>query len=309
MSDDLRLGMVGVSPGNGHPFSFSAIVNGYDPEGLAASGWEVIYDYVRRRHPSEFGFDGVRITHAWTQDDTLTERLCRACKIPNAVEEITDLIGAVDAVIIARDDHERHAEMALPLLETGLPVFVDKPLSVDPEALRRFQPYLEGGQLMSCSGLRFARELDVPRAELDQFGPIRLIRGAVLFSWEKYGIHILEAVMNMVSAQPVSITPLRTEHAAFSIAMSDGSVFQIDAIGDVPKTFQIDLWGEHRRGTYELEDNFTAFRRTLWHFVKMIRTGEPPIAPEETMRLMQVLIAGRRALNENKTISIKDVNL
>jgi hypothetical protein len=180
---------------------------------------------------------------------------------------------------------------------------------MDQEALHEFRPYLENGQLMSCSGLRFARELDVPRSELDQFGPIRLIRGAVLFSWEKYGIHILEAVSNVVSAQPVSITPLRAEHPAFSISMSDGSTFQIDALGKVPKTFQIDLWGEHRRGTYELEDNFTAFRRTLWHFIEMIRTGEPPIDPEETMRLMRTLIAGRRALNQNKTISISDVNI
>jgi predicted dehydrogenase len=305
----LNIGVVGASEGNGHPFSFSAIVNGYDSEGLAASGWEVIYDYVRRRHPSEFGFDGVRISHAWTQDDTLTERLCRACKIPNTVDAITDLIGAVDAVIIARDDYERHAEMALPLLKAGLPVFVDKPLAVDHEALRAFRPYLEEGQLMSCSGLRFARELDIPRAELDQFGPIRLIRGAVLLDWEKYGVHILEAVSNMISARPLSITPLETEHPGFTISMSDGSVFQIDSLGKVPKTFQIDLWGEHRRGTYELEDNFTAFRRTLWHFIEMIRSGKPPIDPEETMRLMQTLMAGRRALNQNKTISIADVTI
>ena len=45
--------MVGVSSGNGHPFSFSAIINGYDPEGLANAGWDVIYDYVRRRDLSE----------------------------------------------------------------------------------------------------------------------------------------------------------------------------------------------------------------------------------------------------------------
>jgi len=305
----LKIGVIGVSPGNGHPFSFSAIINGYDPEGLAASRWKVIYDYVRRRHPSEFGFDGVQVTHAWTQDDEQTDRLRRACLIPNAVEDITDFVGAVDAVIIARDDHERHAEMALPLLKAGLPVFVDKPLSVDQEALRQFQPYLQKGQLMSCSGLRFARELDWPRAELDQFGPIRLIRGAVLFSWERYGIHILEAALHIVSAHPLSITPLPAEHAAFSISMSDGSVFQIDALGEVPKTFQIDIWGEQRRGTFELEDNFTAFRRTLWHFVEMIRTGDPPIDPNDTLRLMQVLIAGRRAINQNKTMAIDDVRI
>ncbi len=63
----LRLGVVGLSEGNGHPFSFSAIVNGYDDAGMAASGWPVIHDYLRLRDPSEFGGLGAQVTHAWTQ--------------------------------------------------------------------------------------------------------------------------------------------------------------------------------------------------------------------------------------------------
>ncbi len=30
------IGIIGVSEGNGHPFSYSSIINGYSPEGLAA---------------------------------------------------------------------------------------------------------------------------------------------------------------------------------------------------------------------------------------------------------------------------------
>ena len=51
----MRVGIIGLSPGNGHPFSFAAIINGYDHSGLAASGWPGIYQYVKRRDPSEFG--------------------------------------------------------------------------------------------------------------------------------------------------------------------------------------------------------------------------------------------------------------
>ena len=32
------IGIIGLSEGNGHPFSYSSIINGYSPEGLAASG-------------------------------------------------------------------------------------------------------------------------------------------------------------------------------------------------------------------------------------------------------------------------------
>ena len=303
----MNVGMVGVSEGNGHPFSFSAIVNGYDDEGLRQSGWKVIYDYVRERHPSEFGFDGVRVSHVWTQDPEQTRRLQAACNIPHAVKDWRTLEKVVDAVILARDDHERHAEKHLPLLEAGLPVFVDKPLSLAPEDLRRFRPYLEEGQLMSCSGLRYARELDEPRANIGAYGSLRCIRGAVVLGWEKYAIHLLEAVSHVVPSVPVSVAPVPAEHESVAITMSDGTLFQLDALGSVPKTFQVDLWGTDRRSTHEITDNFSAFRRTLWHFVEMVQAGTPPIDPAETLRLMQVLRAGRRALREGQAVSLDEV--
>src|SRR6202142_2691783 len=99
------IGIIGMSEGNGHPFSYSSIINGYSPEGLAASGWNGIYEYVRRRHASEFGICGWSITHAWTQNLETTQKLCAACRIPNIVSDYQDLLGKVDAVIIARDDY------------------------------------------------------------------------------------------------------------------------------------------------------------------------------------------------------------
>ena len=303
----LDIGIIGVSDGNGHPFSFSAIVNGYDPEGLRRSGWDVIYDYVRKRHPSELGFEDVRVSHVWTQDSEQTRRLQAACKIPHAVDELSDLKGAVDAVIVARDDHQRHAPMALPFLEAGLPVFVDKPLSLDPDALRHFRPYLEEAQLMSCSGLRFARELDEVRANIESYGTLRCIRGTVVRGWAKYGIHLLEAISHVVPSTPVAVAPVPAQHDSLAITMGDGSLFQLDALGDVPLTFQVDIWGSEKRTTHEITDNFSAFRRTLWHFVEMVRTGTPPIGPEETLRMMHTLRAGQRALASGERVSIRAV--
>jgi predicted dehydrogenase len=303
----IKIGMVGVSPGNGHPFSFSAIINGYDREGLANSGWDVIYEYVRRRDPSEVGFEEARVSHVWTQDAETTRKLQAACRIPHTVDDPHDFVGKVDAVIIARDDYDTHAPMALPLLEVGLPVFVDKPLTVDVEELSQFLPYLEQGKLMSCSGLRFARELDEPRANIDAYGTIRYARGAVLNNWEQYGIHMLEALLHVLPGRPVSVTALKNAHDAFAITLSDGATLQIDALGRVPKTFQADIWGTDERSTHEINDNFTAFRRTLWRFVKMIRSGEPAINPDDTVDIIKTLIAGRRAKATGTPVKLNEI--
>jgi predicted dehydrogenase len=275
-------GIIGLSEGNGHPFSYGSIINGYSPEGLAASGWPGIYEYIRRRHASEFGLDGWTITHAWTQDPESTKKLCAACRIPNGVGDYREFLGKVDAVIIARDDHEAHFQMAVPFLEASLPVFVDKPLSLELSELRIFKPYLENGQLMSCSGMRYARELDEPRADLTAYGRLKLIRGAIVLSWEKYGIHLLEAALAITPARPVSVRMLPSEHASAVVRLDDGVLIEIDALGECARTFHLELYGTQRIGTFDIIDNFSMFRRMLWEFALSIRTGRPAIPPDRT---------------------------
>jgi predicted dehydrogenase len=300
-------GIIGLSEGNGHPFSYGSIINGYSPEGLAASGWPGIYEYVRRRHASEFGLDGWTITHAWTQYPESTKKLCAACRIPHAADDYREFLGRVDAVIIARDDHETHFPMAQPFLEAGLPVFIDKPLSLDIAELRAFRPYLERGQLMSCSGMRYCRELDEPRADLAAYGQLKLIRGAIVLSWEKYGVHLLEAILAVTLAHPVSVRMLPSEHASAVVRLDDGVLIQIDALGECARTFHLDFFGTQRVGSFDLTDNFSMFRRMLWQFAESIRTGCPAIPHERTLEIMRVLIAGRMARKENREVFLNEI--
>jgi predicted dehydrogenase len=302
-------GIIGVSEGNGHPFSYGSIINGYSPAGLAASGWPGIYEYVRRRHASEFGLHGWTITHAWTQDPETTNRLCAACRIPNGVSDYREFLGKVDAVIIARDDYETHFEMAWPFLQAGLPVFVDKPLSLQVSELHAFKPYLEKGQLMSCAGMRYSRELDEPRADLAAYGRLKLIRGAIVLSWEKYGVHLLEAILAITPAHPVSVRMLPAEHASAVVRLDEGVLIEIDALGECPRTFHLELFGTQRTGTFDITDNFSMFRRMLWQFAESIRTGQPAIPADRTLEIMRVLIAGRMARAENREVLLNEIRL
>ena len=305
----VRAAVLGISEGNGHPFSFAAIANGFDDAAMADAGWPGIHAYLRCRDASEFGGLGLRVTHAWTQDPEATRRLCLACRIPHAVEHPQALLGEVDAVILARDDHDRHAAMAMPFLEAGVPTFVDKPLTLDPTELRAFRPHLESGLLMSCSGMRYARELDEPRAELATYGDLRLIRGAILNDVARYGVHLVDAVLNLTPARPVTVTPLPSRHESLAIALDDGTLFQLDALGDVRPCFRLDLFGSERCSSHEIRDNFSMFRRLLYHFARSVRDGRPAVPPADTVAAIALLIAGRRALAEERTVALDDVTL
>lgn len=307
MVDAIRLGMIGINDGNGHPFSFSAIINGFDDEGMRNSGWDVIYDYLKARDSSEFGFEQVQVTHAWTQDPEQTKKLAKASRIRNVVSDPNDMLDQVDGVIIARDDYETHYQLAKPFLENDKYVFIDKPLSLEVEELKFFRKYLENGKLMSCAGAKYARELDEIRNNIESFGEMKLIRGTVVNSMEKYGIHMLDGIFGVTGFQVKSVSCIQAKHTSMRIKNTDGSLIYIDALGDSSKTLQFDFWSDKKRFHAETNDNFSMFRRLLADFVEMIRTRKPVVDPELVINSMKVLIAANISRNENREIGINEI--
>lgn len=301
----LKLGVIGYSEGNGHPFSFSAIVNGYDDQAFARGGWDGIHTYLRARRPEDFGFGDVRVAACWMPDQDMARGLAAACKIPTVCDRPEDMIGQVDAVMVLRDDADSHRSMAEPFLSVGLPVFVDKPLCTTREDLDWFEPHLRSGQLMSCSGLRFAGEADGWRADPGQFGRIRLIRAAVVVDWPRYGVHMLECAMGALGVRPVAVQRHAVDHGSVAIRLEDDGLFLIDALGDVPRTFALDIFGDKGHSAIDILDNFTAFRRTLDAFVGQARTGRPAISPDDAMLTLRTLITGLEAMPGGPEIPVR----
>ena len=307
MVDAIKLGIIGINEGNGHPFSFSAIINGFYHEGMKNSGWDVIYNYLKIRHVSEFGFDNVQVTHVWTQDLEQTQKIAKASRIPNIVVDMKDMVNEVDGVLIAIDDYEKHHQMAKPFLEKGKFVFIDKPLSLEIAELRFFRKYLEDGKLMSCAGARYAKELDEVRGNIDSFGEMKLIRGTVLNSMEKYGIHMLDGIFGVTGFQVKSVSCIQAKHTSMMIKNTDNSLIYIDALGDTAKTLQFDFWSNKNRFHAEANDNFSMFRRLLADFIKMMRTKKPTVDPELVINSMKVLIAANISRKENREVAIDEI--
>ena len=285
--------MIGISDGNGHPFSFSAIVNGFDEQAFARAGWPVIHDYLRARPQADFGLGPARVTHAWTQEPEVTRRLCAACGVATACGSPEEMAGAVDAVIVARDDWPSHRALAAPFLERGVPVLVDKPLSLAADDLAWFAPHLHAGRLMSSSGLRYARELDALRVPTGEWpiGMPQLVNATVLNDLAHYGVHMLDALAGIGLApgdSPV-VRRLNLPHEAVSIQPAGGPPILLHCLGAVGKTFHLEIFGRESHAQFDLHDNFTAFRRLLAAFVRMVETGEPPIDPDETLAIMGVI--------------------
>lgn len=289
----LKIGMVGYSVGNGHPFSFSAIFNGYDGTALRGAGWDVIADYLDQQDPMDIGIVDARVTACHAPDAGIAADIARAAHVP-AVMAPADMLGEVDAVVIARDDWQSHAPLAMPFLEAGLPVFVDKPLTLDRRELEAFLPYLERGLLMSGSALRYARELDALRARPERIGTLQAVTGAVVLDFPRYGIHLLEAAVGVTDRVPHLVHASRIGGSEVAVLQDEAGVcYQLVAMGQTAKRFRLDFHGDSGSVEVDIADNFSAFRRAMGHFVAQVRSGKPAIEPQQTVALMHVLIGAQ----------------
>ena len=156
---EIRLAMLGMVDGNGHPYSWSVIFNGYHPEEMAKCPFAGIPVYLNKEPKDTLRIPGVRVTHIWTDDPADARHVAKASRIPNVVDRPEDVIGQMDAVIVATDKGHEHVARCKPFVDAGLPIFVDKPM-VDNEAdLRTFSRWVaDGAAILSSSCMRYGKE-------------------------------------------------------------------------------------------------------------------------------------------------------
>ena len=296
--ENIRIAMLGCSAGNGHPYWWSAIFNGYDRELMTAEcPFAGIPEYLNAQPAETLTIPGVTVTHiCCTGDGGFTAEHVAACSlVPNVVKDPGDVIGEVDAVLVATDIGSEHVERARPFVEAGLPVFVDKPLVVNAADLKTFVDWVDAGKrIMSSSCMRYAAEYAPYRLSTETLGELRFASITTPKSWETYGIHALESIYPILGPGFLSarnsgsternVVHLKHESGADAVAVATGDMF--GAAGC------LQLCGTASHVQIAFGDTFFAFKTQLEAFVEYLRTGTRPFPFEETVELMRLLIAG-----------------
>lgn len=185
MADRLRVGVVTIEP----------------------HGWPWL------RVLSRFMQEEVHPTAVWDYDRTLAERFAERYEIDRVVQRPEDMIGQVDAVLLAGGrrpppkgqvwgiNQDDHLNLARPFLENGIPVMIDKPLADKIEDAVEIVRLARTNNvpLMSCSANRYAPEV-IALQQIVADEDLGRIRGATCtmgsgvstLGW--YLVHILESV-------------------------------------------------------------------------------------------------------------------
>lgn len=305
----ITLGIMGMSPGNGHPYSWSAICNGYDKKAMASCPFPVIPQYLAKQKFPAARLKGVTVTHIWTQDRKISKHIAAASLINNVVDDATDMIGKVDAIMLARDDGENHLQMAKPFIEAGVPILIDKPLTDRKDDLRQFVKYYKQGKIiMSCSSARFSRSV-LELKQKNDLGRILTANGVSPKYWRTYGIHLIEAVYAVMGGGIESVQNIgENRREIVHLRYPDGRHAVLQTFADIAEG-NVFFYGE--KGCQEVgdPDAFFQFKNMISHFIGWLRTGQPPFDWRETIETVKIVIAGEKSLAEGgRIVRLDEIN-
>ena len=267
----LKIGMIGGTPGNGHPWSWSSIING---RAVGKSHYEIIDRYMEENRYNNDGLEGAQVTRIYMPDTEEAHKIKRWAGIEKVSESILDLSREVDAIIFAREDFH----MFRWLLQSGKPIYVDKPIATSVAVLNKIlNEQVYSGQIFTCSALRYAEAFQ-PKPEY--LAGAYAIEGRVPGSWESYVIHVLEPILVML------------EHH-----QGTGDIELSFDCGNPINPFQIEISKEidglGRGIVLQTTDYYPAFKAALTDFIAIARKEKPNIITETFLtKLVSIIEKG-----------------
>lgn len=247
------------------------------------------------------------LNYAWAeinrQDGLDTGAWCGKYGV-EALSSIEELVEKSDYIIVLSPDNpEQHEKLSRIPLMSGKPVYIDKTFSPDLQSGVRMFELAEkySTPMFSSSALRFAKEFSgfpgdvVNRTSLEYMATLGPGR------FENYAVHQLEMIVSLMGAGVNRIKSQSTNHArSLVLDYSGGRRASMLQLQDAP--FQASLQLKTGEGMFigQCSDIFTRLINAMLDFFE---TGRPPVPREETLEIMALIDAGRKAL-ENDDIWI-----
>ncbi len=271
----IRLGLVGVN--TSHADAFSRIFNGDESR--------------------QGTIDGAGITSIWGGEAGRVAELAARHRIGGIVEEPSEMLSQVDGVLVVDDTGlgARHAELARPFIEAGLPVFIDKPMTTNyDEAVALFDLSARtGAPLLSCSALRFASELPAARDDIARIGALSSVVSVGPGDWYNYGVHAVELLEAIGGTGARSVHRHEFEQRDVAVIPYDnGPVAVVETLRDAAYVFELTAYGRDGHTSFSVTDHVGFYTNTMREVARMVETGTSPLKPEETLEVLAILQAG-----------------
>lgn len=287
-----RIGIIGLD--TSHSEVFTQMIN----SGEVSGGYKVIAAYP---HGSP------DISSALQMKPKITEAV-RNMGV-EIVESIEELLEKVDYVLLESNDGRPHYEQALPVLQAGKRMFIDKPISHDlKDAERIFRAAQQYGvPIFSSSALRY--EENTVRVSsgvagkvigADVYTPAEIDPGHIDFAW--YGIHGVELLFTLMGTGCDRVFRAHTEGTdVITGVWKDGRIGTVRGI----RTGAANIAGTAfcEKGI-EPVGPFKTYVPLVEQIIRFFDSGQAPVTPEETLEIFRFMEAADKSKKSGKFVKM-----
>ncbi len=163
-------------------------------------------------------YDNVEVKGVFSRDRAAAERLSEKFAVP-VMDSFDELVGKLDGVIITARHGDDHHTFAKPYIESGIPMFIDKPITINEEDAKSLSDELAAHGVRVCGGscckhAPYIQELKKKVQEAEKvFGgafraPVDLKNDYGDFYF--YAEHLTDVVCEIFGKFPISVRAQKT---------------------------------------------------------------------------------------------------
>ncbi|MBL8025229.1 MAG: Gfo/Idh/MocA family oxidoreductase [Fibrobacteres bacterium] len=259
---------------------------------------------------------GFRVTQIWGETPAFAESAALKGEIPIIVNKPEHMIGQIDCVMIDHRDGKYHLPVAEKFIKAGLPVFVDKPLSVSLKEAKTFlklrKKYKVPVTTLSAMPLQTAF-LTLCR-EVKKIGDCRLISFVGPGDFKSkysglffYFIHQVDMMVDLMGGAPVYVQVTKCGNSCTSqCEYKDGRVVTLTMDPSVSK-FHVTAIGSNSIYAQEVATDPDVHLASAKIFTRMFTTGKEPFSDTRMLLPIATLEAMVLSLEKCRRIKVGDI--
>ena len=259
--------------------------------------------------------DRCRVVGIWGAEAERTQEVAHEGGIQTIVAKPVELLDTVDLAVVVDRHGDLHTGHALPFLERGIPVYVDKPFAIALDDCRRMLAAAQrsGAAVASFSALRYAPATNLVAAEIEQIGEIKAAHFAGPCDFESsyggpffYATHVAEVSLRLVGEDIVTVSAKRHgKSVVVTVRWESGAIGTYSLLGDAAYHFHATLFGSKGMIASELLGGDSAYAEALDRMVQMAETGNQPLTADQLLLPIAIIHAIQSSLaNQGAGISL-----
>ena len=259
-------------------------------------------------------FRDVSVIGVYSDDSSAAEKLNEKFGVP-IMESYAEAVGKIDGLVITARHGDKHYKFAKPYIESGIPMFIDKPITINEDEAVEFMRELKMHGVRICGGSSLKQDEFVQKLKNERENEMggKTLGGYVRAPYQSenehggfyfYAQHLVEMVCEIFGRYPMSVT-----------ARKNGSQIHVlfhytdyDCVGlfcDRNYIYYASRMSERGTSSFDIPATNEWFEREFCEFYKLLSGGEQTATYKDIAAPVFIMNAIDRALKSGRKENVE----